>query len=74
MSDKRKVIVELECGKVTCGECEKRADYYCDLWEVNLTEDAEDIFLRCPECLAAEAKADDMMLKVACAKAAPQGL
>lgn len=64
-----RIAIDIECGKTTCGECSCREDDYCELFGVHMVEDAEDVFLRCAPCLAAQGLAEDMMLKVAVAKA-----
>ena len=72
MPDKRKLLIEVDAGKQTCAGCDWHKgddeDGACLMFDRSLT----DGIVRCPECLQAEAKADDMMLKTAMAKAAPQ--
>ena len=70
MIKKRIIAIEIECGRVACGDCDwLDADKgVCEMFALTLEDDC----VRDPKCLKAEAKADDMMLKTAMAKAAPQ--
>lgn len=69
---KHRLVIEVECGKLTCGDCDWHKgdgeDGECAMFEMYLV----DGIMRDPKCLEAEAKADEMMLKTAMAKAAPQ--
>lgn len=69
-----RLVVEVECGKVTCGDCPWHKgddeDGECALFEEYLVDGV----VRCSKCLEAEKKADDLMLKTAMAKAAPQAI
>lgn len=63
---KRQLLVEIDCGKVVCGDCDWFHDGACDMFQMSLVDDA----VRDPLCLQAEAKADELMLKMSMAKAA----
>jgi hypothetical protein len=63
--EKRQLLIDVEAGKVVCGECEWLKDGECVMFERSLTDDA----VRCPECLAAEKRATDITLNAAIAKA-----
>lgn len=67
------LAIKVTCGKVTCADCEWHKgddeDGECLMFERSLV----DGIVRCPECVEAQARADDMMLKTAMAKAAPLG-
>jgi hypothetical protein len=68
------LAVIVECGRVTCGGCDWHKgdddDGECQMFERALVDGV----VRCPECIEAQARADDMMLKTAMAKAAPQSV
>jgi hypothetical protein len=68
--DKTRIIIEIECGKVTCGECDGMENGACAIFGRSLVEDADDVYMRAPECLEAEKRMDEAMLRSAIAKAA----
>jgi hypothetical protein len=72
MDSKHILAVIVDCGKVTCADCDWHKgddeDGDCAMFERSLVDGV----VRCAECIEAQARADDMMLKAAMAKAAPQ--
>ncbi len=61
---KRLLVLEIDCGNKTCGECEYKHDDDCDLYQVSLEEDV----LRHYKCIEAEQKAIEMSI-ASCRKA-----
>jgi len=71
MTAKTRIALDIECGKVTCQDCDwlDAGKDDCLMFSQDVTEE----HLRCAPCLAAQERAEDMMFKVAAAKAAAQG-
>ena len=59
---KRQLLIEVDCGEVTCMGCEWRKRYpvakryYCDIFDAILKEDN----VRCEQCLDAEKQAKEL--------------
>ncbi len=60
--EKRQLLIEVECGRIVCGDCPwlSRDNAGCEMFSESLDDDC----VRCAKCLKAEERARNLTLGI----------